>query len=82
MTKNEMMDKYYRNPENNYNEACRRIKEAMLKGDKCVYLPGKNCTNDFSWCATDNTIKKLREDGYDIDVIWNPWEYWSIEWGY
>ena len=20
--------------------------------------------------------------GFDIDKVWNPWKYWSIEWGY
>jgi hypothetical protein len=83
MTKNEMMEKYYINtPENNYKEAQKRIKEAMERGESYVYLPGKNCSNDFSWVAMEETISKLREDGFKIDEVWQPYEYWSVEWGY
>jgi hypothetical protein len=83
MNKEEMMSQYYINePENNYREAQKRIKEAMEKGELYVYLPGKNSRSDFSWCATYETIDRLRDDGFDIDVVWEPWEYWSVEWGY
>ena len=55
----------------------------MESGEKYVYLPGKNdSSGEFTWSATDETIARLREDGFDIDKVWNPWEYWSIEWGY
>lgn len=79
-----MMEAYYINGNNerNYEEAQRRIKEAMESGEKYVYLPGKNGADDFSWVATGETIARLREDGFDIDVVWDPWEYWSVEWGY
>ena len=81
MTKEEMLEKYSPNYfENNYAEAQKRIKEAMLKGEKYVYLPGKNNENEFIWVAVPETISRLREDGFDIDKVWNPWEYWSIEW--
>ena len=81
MTKEEMMKKYSPNYfENNYTEAQKRIKEAMLKGEKYVYLPGKNNADEFGWVAVPETISRLREDGFDIDKVWNPWEYWSIEW--
>ena len=67
----------------NYKEAQKRIKEAMESGKKCVYLPGKNGSRfEFTWSATYETIARLREDGFDIDVVWDPWDYWSIEWGY
>jgi hypothetical protein len=84
MTKKEMMEAYYTNgdSEKNYEEAQRRIKEAMESGEKYVYLPGKNGAAEFFWVATGETIARLREDGFDIDVVWDPWEYWSIEWGY
>jgi len=84
MTKEEMMEAYYINGNNerNYEEAQRRIKEAMESGEKYVYLPGKNGADDFNWVATGETIARLREDGFDIDVVWDPWEYWSVEWGY
>ena len=39
-------------------------------------------SGEFNWSATDGTIARLREDGFDIDKVWDPWEYWSIEWGY
>ena len=84
MTREEMVNAYYTGYDNqNYEEAQKRIKEAMESGEKYVYLPGKNGSGcEFTWSATDGTIAKLREDGFDIDVVWDPWEYWSIEWGY
>ena len=83
MTKEEMLNAYYTDYDKNYKEAQKRIKEAMESGEKYVYLPGKNgSSGEFTWSATDGTIAKLREDGFDIDVVWDPWEYWSIEWGY
>ena len=84
MTREEMVNAYYTGCDNqNYEEAQKRIKEAMESGEKYVYLPGKNgSSGEFTWSATDGTIAKLREDGFDIDVVWDPWEYWSIEWGY
>lgn len=66
--------------ENNYAEAQKRIKEAMLKGEKYIYLPGKNSSDEFSWVAVPETISRLREDGFDVDKVWDPWVYWSIEW--
>jgi len=81
MTKEEMIKKYSPNYfENNYAEAQKRIKEAMLKGEHYVLLPGKNSADEFSWVAVPETISRLREDGFDVDKVWNPWEYWSIEW--
>ena len=81
MTKEEMLEKYSPHVgENNYKEAQKRIKEAMENGEMYVYLPGKNNTSEFSWCATIETIYKLKEDGFNIDDIWNPFEYWSVEW--
>lgn len=84
MTKEEMVNAYYTgHDEQNYEEAQRRIKDAMKSGQKYVYLPGKNDSSDeFAWSATKETIKKLHEDGFDIDEVWDPLEYWSIEWGY
>ena len=84
MTKEEMINAYYTNGDSrrNYEEAQRRIKEAMQKGESHVYLPGKNDSGGkFTWSATDETIARLREDGFDIDVVWDPCEFWSIEWG-
>ena len=81
MTREEMCEKFYtHNSDNNYKEAQRRIKEAMEKGEPYVYLPGKCNLDEFSWVATPETIYRLREDGFDIDKVWNPFEYWSIEW--
>ena len=85
MTKEEMMDAYYinANDERNYEEAQRRIREAMQNGEKYVYLPGKNGSSDeFTWSATLTTIGRLIADGFDIDKVWDPYEYWSVEWGY
>ena len=81
MTKEEMLREYSTTKgENNYQEAQRRIVEAMRQGEKCVYLPGKFPTDDCGWVATYETITRLQEDGFDIDKVWNPWEYWSVEW--
>ena len=66
--------------ENNYKEAQRRIAEAMQQGEKYVYLPGKFPIGDCGWLATHKTITRLQEDGFDIDKVWNPFEYWSVEW--
>lgn len=83
MTKDEMMAAYFKETlDHNYAEAQRRIKEAMQAGEKYVYLPGKNSRDEFSWVAMSETIEKLRDDGFSIDEMWDPWEYWSIEWGY
>ena len=84
MTKEEMMNAYYTNGDNerNYEEAQKRIKEAMVAGDKYVFLPGKNNADNFDWVATPYTIAKLIADGFDIDKIWDPYEYWSVEWGF
>ena len=66
----------------NYEEAQKRIKEAMESGEEYVYLPGKNGSGcEFTWSATEETIERLRKDGFDIDRVWDPWEYWSVEWG-
>ena len=79
-----MMDSYYTNGngEKNYEEAQKRIREAMENGEPYVLLPGKNNSDEFGWTATPETIYRLQEDGFDIDKVWNPWEYWSVEWGY
>lgn len=83
MTKEEMMKLYYSEDiESNYEKAQEMIQKAMKEGEKYVYLPGKNSRDGFGWCATPETIARLREDGFDIDVFWNPWDYWSVEWGY
>lgn len=77
MTKDEMLKKYsISNRENNYKEAQRRIAEAMKNGEKYVLLSGKNFRGEF----TQETIDRLEEDGFDIDRVWNPFEYWSVEW--
>ena len=78
MTKDELVRMYLEN--SNYEEAQRRIIDAMKSGKKYVYLPGKIKTGEFDWYATEETISRLREDGFDIDQTWNPWEYWSVEW--
>jgi hypothetical protein len=81
MTKDEMLKQYsYLNSENNYKEAQRRIAEAMGRGEKYVYLPGKFNSEEFSWSATPETIARLGKDGFDIDKVWDPFEYWSVEW--
>ena len=77
MTKDEMLKKYsISNRENNYKEAQKRIAEAMKNGEKYVLLSGKNLGGEF----TQETINRLKEDGFDIDRVWNQFEYWSVEW--
>ena len=68
MTKEEMLASYSQdNVDNNYTKAQEKIKEAMLRGEQYVYLPGKNNKDEFSWVALPETISRLREDGFDID---------------
>ena len=66
--------------DNNYEEAQRRIKEAMQAGEHYVYLPKEEFSHEFSWWATSETIRRLVEDGFDLNKVWEPAEYWSIEW--
>ena len=81
MTKEEMLEKYSPNSQvNNYNEAQKMIADAMIAGEQYVYLPGKNCRSEFNWCATKETIEQLKRDGFEIDKMWEPYEYWSVEW--
>ena len=82
MTREEMVNTYYINGvnERNYEEAQKRIREAMEAGEKYVLLPGKNNPDEFSWIATSQTISRLKEDGFDIDKVWVPFEHWSVEW--
>ena len=85
MTREEMVNAYYTPGYNklNYEEAQKRIKEAMESGEKYVYLPGKNGGScEFTWSATEETIARLRKDGFDIDKVWDPCIWWSVEWGY
>lgn len=79
-----MLNKYFPSEqklaEDNYEEAQRRIAEAMKNGAHYVFLPGKNNEVQFSWCAIPETIEKLQKDGFQIDDVWDPYEYWSVEW--
>lgn len=84
MRKEDMMKRYYtRKDVYNYKEAQLRIQSAMRRGEPYVLLPGKNgMTADFNWVALPETIERLKNDGFDIDKVWDPFEYWSVEWGY
>lgn len=84
MKKEEMMRRYYTHTTQcNYEEAQLRIQTAMMQGELYVLLPGKNgMLSDFRWTALPETIERLKNDGFDIDKVWDPWEYWSVEWGY
>lgn len=78
-----MMARYYRSTgKKNYEEAQLRIINAMREGEKYCYLPRQEYEEQFDWTATGETIERLRKDGFNIDVVWQPCEYWSIEWGY
>jgi len=84
MTKDEMLEKYsLKSPDNldkNYQEAQNRIKDAMQRGEDYVYLPKESFRDEFTWFAFNETINRLIFDGFDINVQWNPFEYWSVEW--
>jgi len=81
MTREEMENQYFKNAgEANYEEAQRRIKEAMEKGEYYVYLPKREFASEFSWTVTSETIGKLVNDGFDINKVWDPYEYYSVEW--
>lgn len=80
MTKDEMLERFSPMSEkNNYLEAQKRIAKAMAEGKSYVYLPiNLPC---FSWHATVETITKLVvEDGFKLNEVWQPAEYYSIEW--
>ena len=76
MTKEEMVEKYA----NNYKQAQDRIAEAMKNGESYVLLPKEEFSSNFSWHVTADTLRRLEEDGFDIDKVWQPFEYHSIEW--
>lgn len=81
MTRQEMEERYLKTKgEANYEEAQRRIQEAMQNGYHYVYLPKEEFSHEFSWWATSETIHRLVEDGFDLNKTWQPYEYWSIEW--
>ena len=80
MLVDEMLEQNYPSNANNFEEAVERIKQAMRNGEKYVYLPKEEWKKEFSWWATYETIAKLREEGFDINKVWEPWEYWSVEW--
>ena len=84
MTKDEMLERYSptKSKQNNYEEAQRRIKEAMENGEKYCYLPREEYAAEFTWTVTSDTIGRLINDGFHIDEIWQPAEYYSVEWGY
>ena len=76
-----MTDKYlFTAGENNYDEAQRRIKEAMQRGESYVLLPKEEFSDEFKWWATSETISRLVNDGFDLNKVWQPDEYWSVEW--
>ena len=74
-----MLEKFFPyEKNNNYQEAQRRIAEAMSNGEDHVYLPmDLPC---FSWHVTGETIAQLAFDGFKINEAWQPAEYYSIEW--
>ena len=84
MTKDEMLERYSptKSKQNNYEEAQRRIKEAMENGEKYCYLPREEYEAEFTWTVTSDTISRLINDGFHIDEILQPAEYYSVEWGY
>ena len=57
MTKDEMLEKYsLKSPDNldkNYQEAQKRIKDAMIKGEEWVYLPKESFASEFTWFVFD-----------------------------
>ena len=76
-----MTEQYFKGAgEGNYEEAQRRIKEAMEKGEYYVLLPKSMFSDEFTWSATPETIGRLINDGFDIDKVWQPYEYYSVEW--
>lgn len=81
MTKEEMKELYLTTSGKvNYQEAQRRIKEAMERGENYVYLPKSEFKDEFNWTVSAETITRLREDGFDINKVWQPYEYYSVEW--
>ena len=83
MTKETMLARFYRNGgKKNYEEAQLRIMQAMRDGEKYCLLPREEYGEQFKWYATSDTISRLVRDGFKVNEVWQPAEYWSIEWGY
>jgi len=88
MTKDQMIERFLLSrfelvgEDKNYVEAQKRIKAAMEMGGYRVNLPGKSAESkkEFSWTATLETIEHLKKDGFQVDVVNNEPDYWSIEW--
>ena len=76
-----MIEKYYKpSVELNYIEAQERIKEAMQVNENYVYLPKETYKHEFKWFLMPDTLVRLLEDGFRVNELWDPEEYWSIEW--
>lgn len=81
MTKEEMVKRYLVTKGNaNYEEAQRRIRDAMLKGENYVKLPKPEFESQFGWAVCPETLERLKEDGFAVDKEWQPYGYHSIEW--
>lgn len=81
MTKEEMVKRYLVTKGNaNYEEAQRRIRDAMLKGENYVQLPKPEFESQFGWAVCSETLERLKEDGFAINKEWQPYEYYSVEW--
>ena len=77
MTKDEMLKEYGLS---NYETIQNHIKEAMQKGEHCVYVGKEWYAHDFKpeWVCLDSTKEKLIEDGFDVDEF--DYHEWKINW--
>lgn len=76
-----MIEKYYKpSVEQNYVEAQERIKKAMQDHENYVYLPKETYKSQFKWFLMPDTLTRLLDDGFHVNELWDPEEYWSIEW--
>ena len=65
---------------NNYEHVQKEIKAAMMQGEHCIYFGKESFKNNYKddYVCLDETVKRLREDGFYVDDV--SYDQWEISW--